>query len=1478
MEEAVAATNASERWCRISTAAAAAAAAAAAGSNLPALTASQPLRAVLDADVAWLVHMLVQQKSWLQPLMQQRSAAVTDIVRAQAHLVALAEHLASATLTQPASGSVPPAEVVSLSQLHRVTEEQWILSQARLDKKDKQCVLDEAQRLEEQSPTPAQLGVEPLESQDQHMDQQRILLERITYLQLRPPSNLEWTEDSRPGMFMWVTPVALPIVESGPAQKYYSREFEHCGYPWRMMAMIIKPKDVGWQLRVFLEAMRPPPTPMQHTFALKFTLINHMTLSLSITKDTSHCFCAVEPDWGFSMFADLAAATDPSGGFSRDGCLTFQPPSPPQPALLASAQLQGPAAATRAGDRADACAHLQDIRTLLTGALLDCSGGLPLLATVRCLDNLAVTLGAMLECHTFSSLEPEVRQDAFQTALWGFVQSLEVNLLAVKLLEALQPMLVPQRAGNAARHAKRGGKGAGAGQHNDRAVASLSAKQALRERRLLADPYPAELLVAVGAVCALLIPLLAAAGGACRAGDERAASLLHGRVFQLLDVALAYVVDCNRIRKSKQQQQQHQQQLGPAATGDITSMTLQHTSIQMCLAARHAFWAIGGLSPEQQVASINTLPPHYFAGLCSLAAETLAAISPCPPAAQQALLQVASLRLAGGSMAVLQFAVGKPAGHPAPEAAGALTRLLNSPPLLLSVCTAVSVLLRSSPHSPPAAAVPTLTDSPGAGPGHQPATQSLGAEEVLADVSSWYAHSRALQAEAHARRGRAADATVPATGSAAAPDPERAWSALVRGLCWLAGRCAQQTDRPAEHRSTARLCAEVLLGLSRLDGSQRVGTHAAWEGRLANCLPCAAHLAAVLAGALTPGPGGATFLGESLGRVAAQVMSHALPASGGTSRIPASAPNVPIARDVARRLVMCSLDLCAVREQTPGGHGGRGGPSRRAASVWRHGSMAFVVESAFRNSPPRLSTFYSAEAHSHDVQTSKVVSASIRGFIETATQGLVALIAQSKHQQHQQQQQHNPHYNQRQQQQHDQRWQHDQQRLQQHVAVFTAAVPSIISLHMTHFKLIHMRIQAGARRENATPPPSDAAAKGPTSLGISQEELALLIESLWQVVTGCHAATTGIWFGRCLLQAPVLDAAAGSRAKACSNITGHGGGSGGGDIVRTEHLNTPSGGGGGSSGGGGSTRLHNGGLAKSSSSSSGSSSDNGMPIGGGCSVGLRDASAGTCPGVSSDGGEGTSISISSSGMSSRMSAAEERSLAHAWLRLQLVVTRTWRILKSYAKLEPDAATAVAVEPRACTAAPPFLGGVLSMHLALAARPQPSGDPTVSCAPVQQLAAAHQTGTASGTSAATPTPTPTPTADAHSTAPPSSGTGYVFDPAAQGVLMRRVFEACGDGYEGRGPGVQARWELWAFTHVRGPIFPGCSLTHCCNIDGRSEAELPTLLCSGCRRARYCGAECQRAAWVGRHRAVCQDVGVRAAASADMARRLQRSQTG
>ncbi|MEW5304947.1 MAG: hypothetical protein WDW36_007520 [Sanguina aurantia] len=52
-------------------------------------------------------------------------------------------------------------------------------------------------------------------------------------------------------------------------------------------------------------------------------------------------------------------------------------------------------------------------------------------------------------------------------------------------------------------------------------------------------------------------------------------------------------------------------------------------------------------------------------------------------------------------------------------------------------------------------------------------------------------------------------------------------------------------------------------------------------------------------------------------------------------------------------------------------------------------------------------------------------------------------------------------------------------------------------------------------------------------------------------------------------------------------------------------------------------------------------------------------------------------------------------------------------------------------------------------------------------------------------------------------------------------------------------------------------PGCHNATCSNLAGVSEAALPTLLCGGCRRVRYCGVECQRAAWgKGRHGSVCR----------------------
>lgn len=65
-----------------------------------------------------------------------------------------------------------------------------------------------------------------------------------------------------------------------------------------------------------------------------------------------------------------------------------------------------------------------------------------------------------------------------------------------------------------------------------------------------------------------------------------------------------------------------------------------------------------------------------------------------------------------------------------------------------------------------------------------------------------------------------------------------------------------------------------------------------------------------------------------------------------------------------------------------------------------------------------------------------------------------------------------------------------------------------------------------------------------------------------------------------------------------------------------------------------------------------------------------------------------------------------------------------------------------------------------------------------------------------------------------------------------------------------------WDEYALTHFHGRLLPGCSYLGCTNTSGTSEASLDMLLCSGCRRMRYCSVGCQQAAWVrGGHSCVC-----------------------
>lgn len=62
--------------------------------------------------------------------------------------------------------------------------------------------------------------------------------------------------------------------------------------------------------------------------------------------------------------------------------------------------------------------------------------------------------------------------------------------------------------------------------------------------------------------------------------------------------------------------------------------------------------------------------------------------------------------------------------------------------------------------------------------------------------------------------------------------------------------------------------------------------------------------------------------------------------------------------------------------------------------------------------------------------------------------------------------------------------------------------------------------------------------------------------------------------------------------------------------------------------------------------------------------------------------------------------------------------------------------------------------------------------------------------------------------------------------------------------------------FALDTIHGRPAPGCCNAFCTNLTGASEASLPTKLCSGCRRVRYCSVQCQKSGWTqGLHNVMC-----------------------
>lgn len=70
---------------------------------------------------------------------------------------------------------------------------------------------------------------------------------------------------------------------------------------------------------------------------------------------------------------------------------------------------------------------------------------------------------------------------------------------------------------------------------------------------------------------------------------------------------------------------------------------------------------------------------------------------------------------------------------------------------------------------------------------------------------------------------------------------------------------------------------------------------------------------------------------------------------------------------------------------------------------------------------------------------------------------------------------------------------------------------------------------------------------------------------------------------------------------------------------------------------------------------------------------------------------------------------------------------------------------------------------------------------------------------------------------------------------------------------RVPGFDSTGYIWLTAFPR--ILPGCSSWTCVNMHGKTELCVRTRLCGGCRKVRYCGEACQKAAWRDGHCADC-----------------------
>lgn len=104
------------------------------------------------------------------------------------------------------------------------------------------------------------------------------------------------------------------------------------------------------------------------------------------------------------------------------------------------------------------------------------------------------------------------------------------------------------------------------------------------------------------------------------------------------------------------------------------------------------------------------------------------------------------------------------------------------------------------------------------------------------------------------------------------------------------------------------------------------------------------------------------------------------------------------------------------------------------------------------------------------------------------------------------------------------------------------------------------------------------------------------------------------------------------------------------------------------------------------------------------------------------------------------------------------------------------------------------------------------------------------------------------------APVSQGIGKLKSRLAEvGTLLlsERVFSTgAAETY------VSICMERFGVVAFSGRLLPGCCNIGCRNLEGLSEAALPTWLCGSCKRSRYCSQDCQKMAFGRGHSNFCQ----------------------